>query len=298
MSARKTSRGSSAGEAVIFEETWAELAPGPIAAGRSAFGEYHTHPTGPGGGAWGDAVLSTGQRGLTWRVVDDGGEPAFEACQHMPRRPALLVLDAEPALGDYTFSVPVRPLSSKAACGLAFHYHCNRTFFAVLWQAPDRLLLVRNEHDAREVLASAELDFQVDDYRTISVTVSAMKATVRVDGRKLCEGRLEPFVTGELDGPRREGKVGLIAYAPARFRAPRVTAAPTAAKARQRRLSAEHRELARLRQENPAPEPVSECGLGDFDVACVDTDWSFYDSCQFLNYGYSSAGLFIGWDRS
>ena len=264
MSAKRMSRGKPGGEVVVFEEKWQDLAPGPIAAFRSAFGEYHTHPEPPGGGGWADAVLSTGQLGLTWRVVVDGEEPAFEACQQMPRRPAILVLDAEPSLAEYTFSAGVRPLSSKKPCGLAFHYHSNRTFFAVLWDGAGELLLVRNEHDARQVLASVDLPFQVDEYRLISVKVSGMKAVVSVDGQRMVEAGMNPFVTGQLDGPRREGKVALIAYAPARFRAPEVTCTPAAARARQKRLSAERGQLARLRRENPAPEAVSECSLGDF----------------------------------
>ena len=68
---RRTSR-SSAREVVLFEETFAALPPGSVSQRRSAFGEYHTHPTGPGAGAWGDAVLRTGQSDDCWRVAADG----------------------------------------------------------------------------------------------------------------------------------------------------------------------------------------------------------------------------------
>ncbi len=251
-------------DTVIFEETWADLAPGPIAAAQSAFGEYHTPPAPAGGGGWADAVLCTGQRGLTWRVVEDGGEPVFEACQQMVGRPAILVLEAAPALADYTFSVRLRPLSSRKPCGLAFHYHTNRTFFAVLWDAANRLRLVRNAHDAQTPLASAAVPFQVDEYRLVSVTVAGMRAKVAVEGTGLMQAPMEPFVTGELDKPRREGRVGLIAFSPARFASPKVTCPPAAAKARRRRLSSEAGVLARLRGQNPRPEPVAECSLEDF----------------------------------
>ncbi len=271
MSTRKPSRKSvrprrpaKAGEVVIFQEDWAGLIPGPVGTFRSAFGEYHTHPVAPGAGAWGDAVLTTGQKGVTWRLAEDGEQLIFEQTQHMPRRPAILVLDAEAGLDGYSFSAPVRPLSSKGACGLAFHYHCNRTFFALLWDGAGRLALVRNEHDGRRVLGRAELDFQVDGYRTLSVTVKEMEVSAAVDGRELIRARMEPFVTGELDGPQRQGKVGLIAYVPARFGAPLLTCAPAQAEARSKRLGAAQRELLRLREQNPAPEPIAECALADF----------------------------------
>jgi len=265
--ARSASHGRRDGsdqEITVFQETWEDLRPGPAAAFRSAFGEYHSHPTPPGAGAWGDAVLSTGQAGLTWRVVEDGDALAFENCQHMHRRPALLVLDAAPRLREFTFSVPVRPLSAKAPCGIVFHYHTNRTFFALLWDGAGQLLLVRNEHDARRVLGRAALPFQVDEYRVLSVTVSRMRATGRVDGRELLQARMQPFLIGQLDGPQREGRVGLIAYSPARFRAPRLTCPAAAAGRRDRRLSAEQRRLQRLRDENPKPVPVADCSLQDF----------------------------------
>ena len=268
MSARKSSprgrRTQASRGTIIFEENWTGLTPGPVGTFRSAFGEYHTHPVPPGAGAWGDAVLTTGQKGVTWRVAEEGANLVFEQTQHMPRRPAILVLDAEPGLRDYTFSAPVRPLSSKAPCGLTFHYHCNRTFFALLWDGAGRLLLVRNEHDARRVLARAELAFQVDEYRTLSVTVENMAATASVDGKQVMKAAMEPFVTGKLDGPQRTGKVGLIAYSPARFGAPRLTSAPSAGTARGKRLTAHRRELERLREENPEPEPIAECSLRDF----------------------------------
>ncbi len=263
-SSRRTTKAPAAGETVIFVEKWQDLKPGPIAAFRSAFGEYHTHPVPPGGGAWGDAVLSTGQGDFAWRVVEDGDELAFEACQHMRRRPAILVLDDHPELGDYTFAVPVRPLSSKAACGIVFHYHCNRTFFALLWDGSGELLMVRNEHDARRVLGRAELPFQMEEYRVLSVTVSAIQATAAVDGKTLFQAEMEPFVTGEADGPRGEGKVGLVAYCPARFRAPKLSCPRREGSVRRRRLSAAQRQLARLREENPKPAPIADCSLEDF----------------------------------
>jgi len=267
MSARKSKpRASSRGrkQELIYREDWDGLMPGPASAFRTAFGEYHTHPSPPGAGNWGDAVLSTGQLGLAWRVVDDGGELAFEVCQQMPRRPAIMVLDTQGDLRDYTFTVPVRPLSSKAPCGLVFHYQTNRTFFAVLWSGDGQLALVRNDHDARQTLAAAELPFNVDEHCRLSVTVSAMTAKVSADGKKLLEGRMEPLVTGQIDGPRKEGKVGLIGYAPVRFRAAELTCPPPAGVARRSRLSAAQRELDALREENPTPEAVSECSLGDF----------------------------------
>jgi len=249
---------------VIYAEDGAGLRPGPAAMFRSAFGEYHTHPVPPGAGGWQDAVLSTGQAGLTWRIVDDDGLLAFEACQQMHRRPAIMVLEAAGDLSEYTYTVPVRPLSSKAPCGLVFHYHSNRTWFGLLWAGTGRLMLVRNEHDVRRVLAEATLRYDVDAYHDLSVTVRGRTITAAADGAEIMTAELDPFVTGELDGPREAGKVGLIAHAPARFRAATVTAPAPAAKARARRLDARQRELEGLREENPDPEVISECPLGDF----------------------------------
>jgi hypothetical protein len=264
MSATDSRQDTDGGEVVLFAEDFRALSPGAISAFRSAFGEYHTHPTPPGGGAWGDAVLCTGQKGLTWRVVGDGEDLVFEACQQMVRRPAILVLDDYPSLAEYTFSADVRPLSSRRSCGLVFGYHTNRTFFAVLWEGGGYLALVRNEHDGRQCLARVSLPVDVDGYRRIIVAVADGQATVFVDDEQVMGGVLVPFETGVLDGERREGKVGLIAYSPARFRVPRVTATPQAAAVRSKRLSDAQRELERLREQNPAPEPMAECSLGDF----------------------------------
>ena len=275
-----------AASTVLYHEDFSQLPLGPISAARSAFGEYHTHPTPPGAGGWGDAVLCTGQRGYTWRVVNDelaGGDGArvFEACQEMVRRPAILVLDAYPDLADFTWAVPVRPLSSKKPCGLLFHYHSNRTWFGLLWEGEGRLSLVRNEHDARRTLASCELAFDVDRYTTLAVTVSGRDIAAAVDGRQVLTARLEPFVTGELDGPAKGGKVGLVAYVAARFGAAALTAPAPAAARRTRALSAAQRELAELREANPRPEPVSQCELKDFGagralrIADLDGDGQF-----------------------
>jgi len=128
------------------------------------------------------------------------------------------------------------------------------------------------------VLDAADLPFDVDGYRRLSVTVAGMKASVAVDGREVLAAEMEPFGTGELDAPRRAGRVALVAHAPARFAAPAVTCSPAAAKARRRRLSARRQELARLREANPACERVAECSLADFGagrslrIADVDGD--------------------------
>jgi len=264
MSPKARGRRSSSREIVLFEESFAGISPGPISQRRSAFGEYHTPPLASEDDAWADAVLRTGQTGPCWQMAHDGDEPIFEAGQFMPTRPAILVLDGVGELGECTFTAAVRPLSSKGACGLVFGYRCNRTFFALLWEPAGRLMLIRNEHDARTTIASAELDWGVDVYRQIGVKIARAKATALVDGKVVCGGGLDPFVTGELDGAHREGKLGLIAHAPARFAAPRVTCSPSAAKARRQRLSAYEKELAGLRRGHPGPVPVSECSLGDF----------------------------------
>jgi len=85
-------------EVTVFEQDGGDLPLGPISPAASAFGEYHTHPTPPGVGSWGDAVMSTGQKGPPWSVVLDGDEPVFEAGQPMRTRPAILVLDGVPHL--------------------------------------------------------------------------------------------------------------------------------------------------------------------------------------------------------
>ncbi|HET6430420.1 MAG TPA: hypothetical protein VFJ30_18540 [Phycisphaerae bacterium] len=264
MSAKARKSRSSPREIVLLEETFQGLTPGPVSQRRSAFGEYHTPPVVSEDDAWADAVLRTGQTGPCWQVAHDGDRPVFEAGQLMPTRPAILVLDGAGALQEGTFTADVRPLSSQGACGLVFGYHGNRTFFALLWEPSGRLALVRNEHDARTVIASADLAWGVDDYRRIGVKIAAGRARALVDGKAVCEGAMEPFVTGVLDGPRREGKVGLIAHAPGRFAAPRLSCPPRAARARRQRLSAYEKQLAGLRRANPGPVAVSECSLGDF----------------------------------
>ena len=264
MSAQRRTSRSAARQVVLFEETFASLPLGSISQRRSAFGEYHTHPVPPGTDCWGDAVVRTGQSEDCWRVAVDDDEPVFEAGQLMPSRPAILVLDSAEMLRDCTFTAAVRPLSSKGACGVVFGYHCNRTFFALLWEPSHRLTLVRNEHDARTVIASAELDWGVDEYVRLGVKISGRTVTALVDGQTVMQGAMDPFVTGVLDGPRREGKVGLIAHAPARFAKPRLTCTPAAAKARKQRLTGRDKALAKLRRANPRAVAVSECSLGDF----------------------------------
>ncbi len=238
----------------IVYEDFSDFPLGEISEVTGALGEYHIVPTSHYQGKWREATVHYGWRRPPWKVVEEAGEKAMEASILAERHTPILVT-GDGQWKDYTLSASVCPLSFERTSGLVFRYQDCRSFYAVQLSRSE-ISLVRRKHEEITTLASAPFSFTSDEYYELKVE---------------CGGRhLRTFVNNELlieadDEVYLQGKVGLFAEAPARFKKVKVTMPREAKEIFIQTKQKEERELEKLRREYSQPKlwrKISTPGFG------------------------------------
>ena len=215
-----------------------------------AIQEYHylAHrgvPPGP----WANAICHLD----AWVAGDEDGVPYLE--QHLSKTapqftsPIFITGDAE--WSDTRVEVRVRPLALDDFVGLAFRYATNRHYYLfALTGGTQARLAVRQPIDKtvrvpewRE-LGRAPFAYDTKTYYKLEVVSDGPRIRAFVDGKLLLE------VT---DGELLTGKAGLVANAPARYQAFKVSQCPGPRTDMDGRIAQRESELARLRAANPRP---------------------------------------------
>jgi len=244
-----------AGAADLFRDDFSGFPPGwltrPVGQLNAAIQEYHylAHrgvPLGP----WASAICHLD----AWAAGEEDGKPYLE--QHTVNDQSRLMnpifLTGDPAWEGYTVEIGVRPLSLDDMAGLVFRYHTNRHYYLFALTGGNRARLA--------LRLPLETTFRVADWRELGSALFPYDTTRYYRLRVENEGsKIRAFIDDTLiltadDGELIQGKAGLTANIPARFRDFRVTA-PDAVKSRiDARVAAREADLAQLRGQNPMPK--------------------------------------------
>jgi hypothetical protein len=238
----------------LFLDDFSRFPPGllsaPIGQLNGAIQEYHYLPhRGVPLGPWGNAINHLD----AWAAGDEDGVPYVE--QHTVNALPLLMnptlVTGDPAWGDYTVEVKVRPLSLADMAGVVFRYHTNRHYylFSLTGGTTARLVVRKPIEQTFRVaewreLASAPFVYDTTRYYTLQVRNEGSLVRAFIDGKPLLEAHDDEIV---------QGKVGITANIPARFQAFRVTASEAARRAIDQRIRTREAELGALRKGNPQP---------------------------------------------
>jgi hypothetical protein len=243
------------GAAELFRDDFSGFPPGwltrPVGQLNGAIQEYHYLPDrGVPLGPWANAICHLD----AWAVGEEERHAYLE--QHTVNDQSRLMnpifLTGDPAWGDYTVEVSVRPLSLDDMAGVVFRYHTNRHYYLFALTGGNRARLA--------LRLPLERAFRVADWRELGAVEFPSDTTRYYRLRVENEGsRIRAFIDGKLiltadDGELLRGKAGVTANVPARFQDFRVTA-PDAAKARiEERVTRREEELVQLRSQNPRPK--------------------------------------------
>jgi hypothetical protein len=160
-----------------------------------------------------------------------------------------MVIAGDELWGDYTVSVSFAPESKRGQSGLVFRYRNDRCyyFFGV---NDNRAVLKMVRHGIafrkpfEEVLAEAPFPWQIGEY---------LVARVKVHGAHI-RAELGTSVALSAEDPAySQGKIGLMADVPTRYRDVRVTASAKEKHAYLKRKAEREQELLELQAENPRP---------------------------------------------
>jgi len=239
----------------LFSSDFSRYPPGwlstPVGMLNAAIQEYHYLPhRGVPPGPWANPI---GHQD-SWVAGDEDGQPYLE--QHLTpnaRQFATPLFIAGDALwSDYTVEVKLKPLSTADMAGLVFRYHTNRHYylFALTGGNQARLSLHLPLERALRVrewkqLGAAAFVYDTTRYYTLRVENFGPRIRAYVDGKLLVEA---------TDSEILEGKAGLAANIPARYRDFRVLASETGEREIRRRMAARAAIVSGLREMNPKPK--------------------------------------------
>ena len=237
----------------LFADDFSRFPPGmlsaPIGQLNGAIQEYHyIEHRGVRTRPWRNPIVHLD----SWAAGDEGSEPYLEQHQiNDDLRFAPLFVTGDPEWRDYRVEVLVRPLSLQKEAGLAFRYRTSRQYYRLALEDGKRLrLAVRSPLDEafrvstwREI-AVAPFTYDTKTWYRLEASVEGDRLRGSVDGQQLIDAR---------DADLTAGIAGMTANMPARFKAFRVTATPSAAGALRERIDRRERALEKLRAGNPQP---------------------------------------------
>ena len=179
-------------------------------------GEFHCIRSDPRYAAWHEPTTHWTWRGSNWRVVEAGGIRAIEQLGHSLCNNTLIVSNA--------VERDIRAAEAEVHCpevgqevGLVFHYRTALEYLCFHLDADGKVKLSRRNHDAFDVLEDAPGNDLESRWLRLGIH--------REGGRLVCLVDGEPVLRTAWHG-RMNGKVGLLANVPARFRHLRVDGKP------------------------------------------------------------------------
>jgi hypothetical protein len=224
----------------------------PVGTLNAAIQEYHYLPhRGVPTAPWANAICHLD----AFVAGDEEGVPYLE--QHsladLPEYTPPTFVTGQLEWSEYTVEVRMKPLSLQHFAGVAFRYQTNKYYYLfALAGGKEARLVARRPFDHA---------YRQSDWRTIATKPFAYEANRKYYAIKIeNEGsRIRAYVDGKLvieasDEELKGGKVALVASAPARYQAFKVSACPQAKQAIDARIKERNDELARLRADNPQPK--------------------------------------------
>jgi rhamnogalacturonan endolyase len=228
----------------VFEDRFEEFRLGGLPFDYTAVGEYHCLdlPRLPNG--WVEVTTHTGWGRLgNWQVVEDGGRRVMQ--QARLREAGMPMLAAgDSRWRDLAVEAEVRLLSQHTEAGVMARYGNNRTHYSLRISGEGSVRLMRRRHEEKVVLAEGRWEPEFEGYHALRLEVEGARLRGRLDGKAVFEVE---------QGALTEGRIGLLATGPARFRRVEVEVGEAEVKRLRAEGEAQARELAELGRGYPRP---------------------------------------------
>ena len=238
--------------AALFDDDFRGLRRGMFSAPVGAHTEYHYLPEAAPKGNWAVSCF-TWEPGFmrAWHVRQEKDSrimvQTFDNRNTNHSHPVIIAGDS--LWRDYTVAVRFAPDSNRDQSGLVFRYRNDRCYYFFGVDGPKAVLkMVRHAtafHKPYEkILAQTGCSWRPGGYMTARVTVKGSYIRAELD---------EEIVLEADDPTYSEGKIGLMADVPTRYRHVRVTCPPADKRRFESRRARRDRELERLQAANPRP---------------------------------------------
>ena len=238
-------------DATLLTDEFDGLRSGMFSRVLGAHTEYHHIPEATPKGNWAISCFGTGtgpQR--AWRVMsDDGKKVMYQSYDNKRAHTHPMVIAGDDLWRDYTVSVTFAPESERAQSGLVFRYRNDRCyyFFGV---HGNRAVLKMVRHGIafrkpfEKILAEAPCQWRVGEYLVAKVTVCGDRIRAELGNS---------VVVSAEDPAFSQGKIGLMADVPTRYREVLITAGAEEKQAYLERKAKRKQELLKLQAANPRP---------------------------------------------
>ena len=248
MACASTARGEGG---VLLEDDFGGLKSGMFSSAVGAHTEYHYLPEAAPRGNWAVSCFYTdpdSQR--AWRVERRDGRAAMVQQYRNPEKHTHPMLVAGDELWtNYTAAVRFAPESADGQSGFVFRYLHDRCYYFA-GVSGRRAILKRVRHESafhrpdEKVLAEAAQPWKVGEDLTVTVTADGSRLRADFGGGVVLEAE---------DATYPQGKVGLTADVPTRYRHVKVSATPAEKDRFDARAAARGKELSALQAANPRP---------------------------------------------
>ncbi len=251
-------------EAILLTDQFDSLRSGMFSRVLGAHTEYHHIPEAAPQGNWAISCFGTGlgpQR--AWRVMSDAGKKVmYQSYENKREHTHPMVIAGEELWKDYTVTVTFAPESKRAQSGLVFRYRNDRCyyFFGV---SGNQAVLKRVRHGTafrkpdELVLDTAPTSWTESEYLTAKVTVRGDHIRAQLGD--------DVVLTAE-DTVFAQGKVGLMADVPTRYRDVLVVTGEKEKLAFLQEKAAREQEQQQLQAANPRPVVWKKIATEGFGV--------------------------------
>jgi len=240
-----------ADSAVLLEDDFSGLGRGMLSSPVGAHTEYHYLPEAAPRGNWAVSCFTWEPGSMrAWHVRQEGDSRIIvQTFDNKRAHTHPMIIAGDPLWRDYTVSVQFAPDSNRDQSGLVFRYRNDRCYYFFGFHGPKAVLkMVRHAtafHKPYEkILAETNCSWSPGHYMTATVTVKGSRIRAQLDNGTVLEAD---------DPTYPQGKIGLTADVPTRYKHVKVTTS-AAEKARFDSLKAEKQaELKKLQKSNPRP---------------------------------------------
>lgn len=249
----------------LLDDDFSQLPRGQFSVALGAHTEYHYLPEAAPKGNWAVSCFTWEVPFMrAWRVRQENDYRIME--QTYPNNPGKhthpMVIAGDSFWRNYQVTLEFAPDSDRLQSGLVFRYQNDRCyyFFGVVGA---NAVLKRVQHATayhkpdEKILAESGCAWQVGKYLTAKVTVQGKQIAAEFDNGVKLTAKDDTF---------GQGKIGLMADVPTRYKSVRVTTSLAEKKLFQTRKAQWQREEKRLQGANPQPVPWKKISTEGFGV--------------------------------
>lgn len=248
---------------ILLKDDFSALDVGQFSTNVGAHTEYHYLPEAAPKGNWTIAAFRSGvEAGEAWQVQQlNGGQVMAQTFENSLNFTHPMLSTGDMLWRDYSATLRLTPQAKHGVTGLAFRFHNSRCYyFFGLTETGLVLKMVQHETDYHEpyeeILAEQSCEWETGQTYVLRIQAQGSQLSGEIDGL----GSLQAE-----DDRYPQGKLALLADAPALFHDIEITAAPEEINRVNQMKSKQERELEELRAANPKPvlwKKISTKGFG------------------------------------